>query len=1143
MTAGLRTADQDPFKTAADPARSVWVAANAGTGKTHLLVERIARLLLAGVPPGRILCLTFTRAAAAEMANRLSDRLGNWAAMADGELEGELGELMGGTVPPPTLTAARRLFAETLEVPEGLKIRTIHAFCESLLGRFPLEAEVAPHFSVIDERTAGELRTEARDRVLAHAHGGVDGELAAALSHLTGIVDEGGFATVMRELDANRGRLRGLIEGHGGLAGLVEACRGALGVDAGDTCRSVLAQACAPGAFDELGLHRAAAALDEGTAKDRERAAAIRAWLGAPLERADALWKPYTLVFLTREGNPSAEQNLITKKAQRADPAALGALLAEQERIHAVRQRLRAVAVAEATAALLGIGAALLAAYDSLKRTRALLDYDDLILTARRLLAGGGRAGWVHYKLDGGIDHILLDEAQDTSPEQWEVVTALAEEFFAGAGRREGRTVFAVGDEKQSIYSFQGADPDAFDRMRAYFAERVRSAREDWKTVTLAHSFRATRTLLDVVDGVFSRPEALDGVTSAGRPTRHVSSRGGQAGLVEVWPTIKADEEREADPWDAPLDQMSAESPPARLAQNIADRIGSWLEEGEILESADRPIRPDDIMILVRKRAGFVEEMVRCLKVRGIPVAGTDRMVLTDQLAVMDLVALGNFVLLPEDDLNLAVVLKTPMFGFEDEELFDLAHGRRGSLWETLKGRRGARFEGARERLFELLARADYTPPFEFFADALGRDGDRRRILGRLGAEARDPLDEFLSLALDYERRAVPSLQGFLHWISAGETEIKRDLEHGRGEVRVMTVHAAKGLESPIVFLPDTCSVPNPRLDPKLLWGDAASSLSPWAGFVLWPAYRDNEDAACQRLRDAARLRIDREYRRLLYVAMTRARDRLYVCGWEGKQARGRGCWYDLIAPAVREAGDEVPLPLGGSAWRVASAQTAPADKRGAQGGVDAAPPLPSWTARPAPAEPDPPRPLAPSRPEDADPPVHAPFGAEGGARFERGRLIHRLLQSLPELEPGARAGAARAYLARAARRLAPEARAEIAAETLAVLADPAFEAIFGPGSQAEVPLTGIVGGRVMSARLDRLAVTGSAVTVIDYKTNRTPPATEDQVSALYLGQMAAYRVALSRIYPDRPVRCLLLWTDGPRLIALSDTLLDQHAP
>ena len=1138
MIASLHPAGEDPFKTAADPARSVWVAANAGTGKTHLLVERIARLLLAGVPPGRILCLAFTRAAASEMANRLNDRLGNWAAMADGELEGELGELMGGTVPPPTLNAARRLFAETLEVPKGLQIRTIHAFCESLLGRFPLEADVAPHFSVIDERTAGELRTEARDRVLAHAHDGDDGDLAAALSHLAGIVDEGRFATVMGELDANRGRLRGLIAGHGGLAGLVGACRGALGLDAGATSRSVLAQACAPGAFDEPGLHRAAAALDDGTARDRKRAAAIRAWLGAPQERADAFTDSYRRVFLTAEGTPSAEQNLVTKTAQRADPAALGVLLGEQARIHAVRQRLQAVAVAEATAALLRIGASLLAAYDSLKRARALLDYDDLILTARRLLAGGGRAGWVHYKLDGGIDHILVDEAQDTSPEQWEVVTALAEEFFAGAGRREGRTVFAVGDEKQSIYSFQGADPDAFDCMRAYFAERVRSAREDWKTVTLAHSFRATRTVLDVVDGVFSRPETLDGVTSAGRPTRHVSSRRGQAGLVEVWPTIKVEAARDADPWDAPLDQMSAVSPPALLARHIADRIGSWLEEGEILESADRPIRPDDIMILVRKRAGFVDEMVRCLKERGIRVAGTDRMVLTDQLAVMDLVALGNFVLLPEDDLNLAVVLKAPMFGFDDDALFDLAHGRRGSLWETLKGRRGGRFEGARKRLFDLLALADYTPPFEFFADVLGRDGDRRRILGRLGPDARDPLDEFLSLALDYERRNAPSLQGFLHWIAAGKTQIKRDLEHGRGEVRVMTVHAAKGLESPIVFLPDTCRVPDPRVDPKLLWGDAGG-----AGFVLWPAHRDNENAACQRLREAARLGIDREYRRLLYVAMTRARDRLYVCGWEGKRARDGGCWYDLVAPTVRAAGGEVSLPLGGSAWRVASAQTAPADKRGAEGGVDAAPPLPSWATRSAPAEPDPPRPLAPSRPEDEEPPVHAPFGVEGGARLARGRLIHRLLQSLPELEPGARAGAARAYLARAARGLAPEARAEIAAETLAVLADPAFEAIFGPGSQAEVPLVGIVGGRVVSARVDRLLVTGSAVTVIDYKTNRAPPATEDQVPALYLGQMAAYRVALGRIYPGRPVHCLLLWTDGPRLMALPETLLDQRAP
>jgi len=1131
----------DAQRAAADPERSVWVSANAGTGKTRVLVDRVARLLLAGTPPGRILCLTFTRAAAAEMANRLGRRLGSWAAMDDADLAQALGDLMGGEVAAEILVRARRLFADTLEVPDGLKIRTIHSFCESLLGRFPLEAGVAPHFSVIDERTAAELRAEARDRLLAGALDDASGPLAGALEHLAALVDEAAFASVMGELDSHRGRLRRLIEGQNGLDGLLGAIRGALGVEADDTPDGAVARACAAGAFDELGLHRATAALEAGSKRDQDRAAAIRAWLSDAGGRETTFLGHYDQVFLTTKGEAREPTRLMTKPVRDAEPGVFEVLIEEQARILAVHEHLRAVSVAASTAALLTIGEALLAAYGTLKDERALLDYDDLIGAARRLLGADGRAAWVHYKLDGGIDHILVDEAQDTSPEQWRIVAALAAEFFAGAGSRETRrTVFAVGDEKQSIFSFQGADPDAFAAMRRHFEDRATAAGEGWRSVELAKSYRATATVLDCVDRVFDDPAAGEGVVAAGGPLRHISSRDGQAGLVELWPTVIPEGQTDIDPWDAPLDQVSAESPPALLARRIADHIAGWLDDGEILESAGRPVRPGDIMILLRRRAPFAEEMVRCLKERRIPVAGADRMVLTDQLAVMDLAALGHFALLPDDDLNLAVVLKGPAFGFDDDTLFELAHGRRGSLWRALGERRAgnARFEAAWDRLTALLAKADFAPPFEFFAEALGRDGERRRILGRLGPDAGDPMDEFLSLALDYERQHVPSLQGFLHWLAAGETQVKRDLEHGRGEVRVMTVHGAKGLQSNIVFLPDTCTVPSQRRGAGLLWGGEGEP------FVLWPTHRDAETELCADLRDLARQRGEREYRRLLYVAMTRARDRLYVCGWEGKRGRDAGCWYDLMAKAVRETGTEVALPFGATGWRLTGTQDAEPD------GAEAAAPEageaelpPVWTGQAAPVEADPPRPLAPSRPGADEPPVRSPFGADDGARFQRGRLIHRLLQSLPDVPPENRKATARNFLARPAHGLDAKAQAEIAGEVAAVLDDARFAEVFGPGSLAEVPLVGVVGGQVVSAQVDRLVVTDSAVTVIDYKTNRPPPTDEDHVAPLYLGQMAAYRALLRGVYPDRPVRCLLLWTDGPSMMALSERSLDDHAP
>ena len=1126
---------------AADPSRSVWVSANAGTGKTRVLIDRISRLLLAGTPPGRILCLTFTKAAAAEMSNRLRERLGAWTLMADAALDDDLLKLLGQAPEEAQTVRARRLFAQVLDAPGGLKIRTIHAFCESLLGQFPLEAAVAPHFQVIDERTSAELLAEARAASLIGAFDGRDPELTGAVRHLAELADEAGIDGVIRELAANRRKLRDLIAAHGSVAALGDAVRSVLGLAPGDSASSVLAEAAADGAFDAAALSRACRALDSGTAGDREKAQTIRAWIGDPAARPAGLMGAYAEVFLTKAGEPRAESRLVTKGARAADPGVLPILLAEQARICALAERLKAVATAQATEALLTFAEALLGTYDALKDGRALLDYDDLVLKVRGLLRASGRAAWVHYKLDGGLDHILVDEAQDTSPEQWDVVAGLAAEFFAGAGARATpRTVFAVGDEKQSIYSFQGADPAAFERMHQAFAARAGTARQPWLAVEMPLSFRSTWTVLRAVDAVFASSAAADGVTFHGRAIRHLSNRDGQAGLVEIWPTVKPEPVPETDPWDAPLDHLPAASPPVRLAERIAERIDGWLKAGEILESEGRPIKPGDIMILVRRRERFAEAMIRCLKERGIPVAGSDRMVLTEQLAVMDLMALGRFLLLPEDDLSLAEVLKGPLYGLDDDDLFALAWRRDGTLWEALKRRAGERpgWEAARDGLGRLLDRADFAPPFEFFSDVLGPGGGRQRILGRLGVDAGDPLDEFLALAQMYERDHVPSLQGFLHWLEAGRTEIKRDLEHGRGEVRVMTVHGAKGLQANVVFLPDTCTVPDPRLDARVLWHEAEPPAA------LWPAFRANEEATCRALREAARRRQAEEYRRLFYVAMTRARDRLYVCGWETTRGRGEGCWYDRIVAALKEKAEAVDVGFEEPGWRVSDPQTAALVGRdeAAARPADAGPP-PAWVLRPPPPEADPPRPLTPSHPDGEEPPVVSPLGGDDGLRFRRGRLIHALLQTLPQVAPSVRPAAAAAFLARRVHGLDPAAQTAIAAETLAVLERPEFGGIFGPAGRAEVPLIGTVGGRTISAQVDRLVVTPEAVLVVDFKTNRPPPADVAAVPAIYLRQMAAYRQALGRIYPDRPIRCALLWTDGPRLMPLPDALLDAHAP
>ncbi len=1208
-------------RRALKPAESVWVEASAGTGKTKVLTDRLLALMLGGTDPAHILCLTFTRAAAAEMANRINQRLAGWTTLMPGRLSQELVELTGRFPQEHEIARARQLFARVLDVPGGTRIATIHAFCQSLLRRFPLEAGVPPEFAVIDERGAREALAEAAEVVIiaareeatfppnpAHASSRHPGEgrdprlspsnpsehahieevagaiatgaavgpglrrddiegndgLAEALAIVAGYAPEERFIELMTALAAERGKLRAALAQ--GETVLRRRLCARLSVSEQATPEGVTAAFCAGG--DAAGLRAAAAVLATGKSTDRQRGAILDRWCASPAERRDLL-DAYIAVFLTKEG--AVRQTLITKQAAKAAPADPGAVLqAEAERILRFAADRAGIALVEATGALIRLGDALLRAYEQRKRLHGLLDYDDLVLKALALLRRPGVAPWVLFKLDGGLDHILIDEAQDTNPEQWAIVAALAEEFFAGEGAgKDGqeriRTVFAVGDPKQSIYSFQRADPREFLRMRRHFEGRVAAAKQAWSVVPLDISFRAAEPLLQAVDAVFGHADAADGVALDGIRIRHVAARAGQAGIVELWPPVVPDADELPDPADAAASRHPPAEPRTRLARAIAATIAQWLARGERLEPRGRLLQPGDVMVLVRRRNAFVGDLLRALKTQDVPVAGADRLMLAQEMAVRDLVALGRFLLLPEDDLTLATVLKGPLFGLSEDHLFLLAYDRgEERLWRRLRRfapeypAMGAAFE----RLRELLARADFVPPFELYAEILGgvglqptgltRGGGRRAILERLGPEAADPVEEFLALALAYEREHVPSLQGFLRWLVVGDIEVNRDFgERQRDEVRILTVHGAKGLEAPVVFLPDTLQLPD--RPPALLWSEAEA-------LPLWRPRRELAAPFYAAERDRLRRRQLQEYRRLLYVALTRAQDRLYVCGWETQRpAREASTWHALCAAGWRGiatpvAFDTRTLIGGRDGWsgemlRLTTAQTAPPGRDRPLAGAPPMGKLAAWVLAPPPSEPSPPKPLLPSQPGGPEPATLSPLAAAGRDRFKRGLLVHRLLQGLPELPAPDRAAAARRFLALPVHGLDAAEQAEICAETLAVLNDPGFALLWGPDAQAEVPVVGLIAGagpgseHALSGQIDRLVVTQERVLIVDFKTLRPAPATEDAVPALYLRQLASYRAALARIYPGRPIDCALLWTDGPRLMPLSPGLLARHLP
>ncbi len=1139
MSAAPRSSSRQ--SAASDPRVSAWVSASAGTGKTHVLTDRVLRLLLAGSPPERILCLTFTKAAAAEMANRIQARLGIWASVPTAELTRHIQLLTGSKPDTVTLRRARGLFARVLDAPGGLKIQTIHAFCQSTLGRFPLEADIAPHFQAMDERTAAESMDAARERMLVWANDDRHVRLHRALSTLITLADESQFTELMTVLASDRNRVLRMLDHYGGVDGVADAVRQYLDVDPDESPETVFQAAVQDDTFDGAGLARAATALATGSAKDQERGATIHNWLDQPVQRLALVQNDYLRVFLTKTDDCRAESSLATKKVREGDAAVLPILLREQRRLYDMLDRHKAAATVQSTAALLELGAALLQAYEEEKSRHAVLDYDDLVLKTRNLLLAPGVAPWVLFKLDGGLDHILVDEAQDTNPDQWDVVGALADEFFAGEGAHSsGRTVFAVGDAKQSIYSFQRADPQRFTDMEDHFGAQVESAQEAWQPVELVESYRSVPAVLTLVDTVFADAVARDGV-DARHDIRHVPHRRGHGGVVELWPTVEPLEVEKTSAWQVPTRRPQHATASARLAQRIAKTIRHWLDSGEQLTAHGRAMRPGDIMILVQRRSQFVEDMVRALKHRGIPVAGVDRMVLTEQLAVMDLVALGRLLLMPSDDLTLATVLKGPLIGFDEDTLFDLAYGRgKDTLWDTLTaGKTGSKVcRDAAAFLTDLLSRVDFESPYEFFAHLLGPEGGREKFVSRLGSEANDPLDEFLGLALAYEREHPPSMEAFLHWLESGQAEVKRDLEQGRDEVRVLTVHGAKGLQAPVVFLPDTCRTP--RNEPSLLWLAGEDARPP---LLAWSGRKEYEPAVLTETRQQYRTARDQEYRRLLYVALTRAADRLYVCGWENRQGRGTGCWYDLISPAMEQLGTSVTLTFGGEGLRYEMAQTAEVSGPGreADGRPAGDETIPGWaTVEPQP-EPTPAKPLAPSRPDLTDPPAASPLDRpDEPKRFLRGVLIHELLEVLPAHEKADRVAAADRHLAVRGADLTDDAREELVREVVGVLDSPAFAELFGPSSQAEVPVTGLVGGVAVSGQIDRLVVRDQDVIVVDFKSNRPPPTEASAVAPAYLRQMALYRELLRQIFPGRTVRCVLLWTFGPYLMPIDDTLLDR---
>ncbi|MGE3746243.1 MAG: double-strand break repair helicase AddA [Sphingomonadaceae bacterium] len=1113
---------------ASDPRELVWLSASAGTGKTQVLSGRVLRLLLANVKPETILCLTFTKAGAAEMADRIHTKLASWVRMKSADLAKELIAL-GESVRPEKVDFARTLFAKVLDAPGGgLRIQTIHAFSQTLLAGFPAEAGLSPGFRPLEGREQATLarRTLADLLVTAETGGdlGLIDDVQALSVRLGEEKTEGYLQRCAREAEA--------MAALGPREGILARVRTALDVPLGDI-EQAIAAACNDDAFDMVALKTLAALNAKwGTGNALGRADVIARWIGAGILERAAMLSDLHLVWAKSDGEPrSFSKGQAPQDAEYADLALrmhgrCGELLALRARAE----------LAELIAAGLRAGQAYASAYAEAKRWGGLVDFDDLIRLAVRLLQSDGMGDWVRYKLDQATDHILVDEAQDTNSRQWAIVAALAEEFFAGEGAKgsKHRTIFTVGDFKQAIFGFQGTDPVAFGAAQIYFRSKAAQVGKEVVDLSLDRSFRSAPAVLAVVDGVIETlgPRAL-GVPQV---SSHDSAKLDLVGQVTLWhPVSHTDDEAP----DEGGEEGWIDDATRTFAKRLARQIRSWIDQRLWVSGKQRPVRPEDILVLVRKRGDLASLIVARLHAEGVPVAGVDRLRLNTPLAVRDLLAAMRFAVQPEDDLTLASLLVSPLFGWSHEQLHVTAFGREGSLWRALRTDPTA--EETRRQLLDLLAQADFTTPHGFLEHMLsGPLQGRSKLLARLGEEARDPIEELVNAAIGFSRDATPSLQRFLDWFDRGEVEITRDPSAPLGAVRVMTVHGSKGLQAPIVILADATADPSASRIGTFDW-------TMQEGSPKVPIFRPRKDEIGGSLNEAIEAverRETEEHWRLLYVALTRAEERLMIGGALGSRARGippEGSWYQAVEQAMTTLGAEVEDdPQWGVARHYHGAVVARPRAEPRIRTLVPSPSPPDWLRHPAPIEARPPRPLAPSAiglDVVADPPP-------GPALMEaarQGRLLHALFERLPGVAPERRQAAGERWLMRSAGVIDSELAEALVTKACAIIGDPDHADLFSEDSLAEAPVAAVVGEQVVAGTVDRLLVRADRVRVVDFKTGRRVPKDVAAIPEHHIVQMTAYVAALETVFADRPVEAALLYTSGPQLFVLPSELIASH--
>lgn len=1081
---------------AADVNHSVWLSASAGTGKTRVLTTRIVRLLLSDLTlnPSEILAVTFTRAAAREMENRIRSVLSSWVNMPEEKLIKELEETLARTPTAEEVVRARSLFSIVLN--DAVHTNTIHGFCQHLLGRFPVEAGLSPGFRVLDETESGELLAQARTQTLVKAFSG-EVQPTWAFDYFTENLGEGTLASRLNMFVWNAHRFEKLIKKHGTIHNVFSKLAHELKVDENLTPETMLKGVSTKGVmeiFVKLLPHL------NTLGKRAKDLAVVMADAVAQPENKSLCLKTAMLFFKKADKEPVTAQYMLGKKVWEEGGDVVNLFHEVQNIMAGHMEKAKAEHTYLLSTALLYLGNNVVRTYNELKQAQAVLDFDDLIRLTSELLGKNSHSDWIRYKLDSNIRHALLDEAQDTDSTQWHIIRQFVEEFYAGEGQYESpRTFFAVGDAKQSIYRFRGAEPFVFGDMRDYMLKKKEETGQSAVVENLVASFRSSSTVLNFVDDVFRSEHRRDAVDEYISELKHDAVHENAGGRIEIWPLIKAEKNNgeKREPWTLPVIKEEAPSVKQQVATQVAQSIVSLLNSGDVLHTTKKPVNAEDIMIILRART-LMPALISALDAHKIPHTGADVIDLNKEQLVEDMLQLMLLATNPADAFARMQVLKSPLFGLSDDAL--------------LKGE-----DALPMVLKEFIASAYTLSPYTFLMEAQAKfhirakyydHGDRRQI--------DETMDALLDSALSYNSHL--GLADFVHAFTATPQKVKRELAGAKRRVRLLTAHGSKGLEAPVVYLPDSGK-------------DFYESLA--RETQLWHVNEKNEDElflarlskaeSCNFQKEVEaqeKERIFKDEMRLLYVALTRAKDRLYI-GGEGKE--GADSWYTHIKHALAQLNTFEEQEDGAFVLNNPVEHSAEKAEAVVLDSIESD--LPTYATTP-PLKGAVASALKASEKMDKDP-LELSDTQTLKKLFARGHAVHKLLEILPLLQEEDRENKAQNYINQVLHDFSEDEQQKAINGAFLVLNK--YPEFFGKNSRAEVPIFAEKQGKRFDGIIDRLIASENEVTVIDYKTNSIVP---ENVPEHYAEQLRIYAWALADVFPEKRIKAGIIWTSlsDPRL-------------